>query len=548
MKRLSGFLAATALFVSIACPTAADRVVSEELRARLEVAFATDSTVILDERVHAQHVLHRAYSSRGFEPYWLTRTGLTAAAGRLVDWLRSEPHRHGLVPADYHLGSIERLLGRDDPGARIDLELALSDAVVMLASHLVAGRLNPETLDPEWHTNRRHVDIVPLLERAASRSDPGAELEALLPEAEAYRMLVGRLEWLRALAEAGGWQRVDEGPTLREGDESDRVLQLGRRLALTDGYIETPGTTFTGELAESVRRAQRRHGLSADGVVGKATLAALNVPIETRVDQLVVNLERWRWLPEQLGERYILVNIADFTLRVVDHDAETLSMRVVVGLPYRRTPVFSGVMTYLVFNPYWEVPHSIAVEDKLPEIRKDPSYLEREGFTLLSGWGADEKIIDAASIDWKRVTPATFDFRLRQAPGPKNALGQVKFMFPNSFSVYLHDTPSRELFAQQTRTFSSGCIRLEKPLELARLLLDIDDAWPAKRIQGVLSTGEETTVLLPAPVPVHLLYWTAWVDDGNVLQFRDDVYGRDTLVLNAFRRPPPGADAVENAP
>jgi murein L,D-transpeptidase YcbB/YkuD len=548
LRRLSRIQAATVFLVCISCPVAAGQGLSEELRARVEAAVSADSMEILDERVHARHALYRAYSGRGFEPYWLTQTGLSSSALRLVDWLQTEPQRQGLVAADYHLVPIERLLGLDDPGARIDLELALSDAFVMLASHLAAGRLDPETLDPEWRANREHVDIVPLLERAASAPEPGAELQSLLPEAGAYRQLVDRLMQLRTLAESGGWRRVDDGPTLREGDESDRVVQLGARLAVADGFTGTPARTFTGELAGSVRRFQRRHGLNADGVVGEATLAALNVPIETRMDQLVVNLERWRWLPETLGERYILVNIADFTLRVVDYDVQTLSMRVVVGRPYRRTPVFSGEMTYIVFNPYWEVPHSIAVEDKLPEIRKDPAYLEREGFTLLSGWGADERTIDPSSIDWNRVTPATFDFRLRQSPGPKNALGRVKFMFPNPFSVYLHDTPSRELFARESRTFSSGCIRLEKPLELARLLLDGDGAWTAERIRRVVSTGKETTVLLPVPVPVHLLYWTAWVDDDNVLQFRDDVYDRDKLLLSALRKQPPWTSIMENAP
>jgi len=236
----------------------------------------------------------------------------------------------------------------------------------------------------------------------------------------------------------------------------------------------------------------------------------------------------------------VLVNIAGFTLDVSDRDELILSMRVVVGQPYRRTPVFSGLISYLVFNPYWEVPYSIAVKDKLPLIKSDPGYLAKQGYTLLEGWGASETVVDPLTVDWATVTAKNFRYRLRQSPGPHNALGRVKFMFPNEFSVYLHDTPSRELFSRYSRPFSSGCIRLESPLEFAELLLSGNPSWDRAAIDRAIGTGRETTVRLPQGVPVHLLYWTAWVDADGVLQLRDDIYSRDTNVLRLLRVMPPG--------
>jgi murein L,D-transpeptidase YcbB/YkuD len=283
-----------------------------------------------------------------------------------------------------------------------------------------------------------------------------------------------------------------------------------------------------------------RHGLTPDGLVGRVSLGALNAPIQDRIDETIVNLERWRWLPESLGNRHVIVNIAGFSLDVVEDAEVTMSMDVVVGRPYRRTPVFSGVISYLVLNPSWEVPSSIAAQDKLPLLRANPGYLREQGYTLLRGWGADERVVNPDEIDWSTVTRRIFDFRMRQAPGPLNALGRVKFMFPNAFSVYLHDTPARELFGETSRAFSSGCIRLSRPLELAELLLSDDPRWSRDAIDGAVSSGVEQTVRLARPIPVHLLYWTAWIDAEGVAQHRADIYGRDSPVLRELRELPPG--------
>jgi murein L,D-transpeptidase YcbB/YkuD len=296
---------------------------------------------------------------------------------------------------------------------------------------------------------------------------------------------------------------------------------------------------FDVVLEDAVKRFQRRHGLDDDGVVGRDTLAALNVSVEDRARQIELNLERWRWLPRDLGRRHILVNIAGFELAVVEDDQLALEMRVVVGRPYRRTPVFSAPMTYLVFSPYWHVPPSLALQDVVPAVLKDPDYLTKKNIKVFRGWGAETREIDPATIDWSSVNTRNFLFRFRQEPGVNNSLGAVKFMFPNPFNVYLHDTPSRELFQKAERTFSSGCIRIAKPLELAAYLLRGAPGWSAEGIEAAAQKGVEQTVRLPEPIPVHLLYWTSWIDPDGSLQFRNDVYGRDRLLDEALREKPP---------
>jgi len=276
-------------------------------------------------------------------------------------------------------------------------------------------------------------------------------------------------------------------------------------------------------------------------VVGPGTLAALNRTPRERARQVAINMERFRWLPNDLGRSHIEVNIAGFEVTVVADGAVTRKHRAVVGRQYRQTPIFSGVMTYMVLSPYWHVPPSIAAVDKLPLIKQNPGYLAAQRMTLLTQGG--NQPVDPFTVDWTSMTGAELNrrFRIRQDPGPMNALGKVKFMFPNGYNVYLHDTPSRELFAQASRGFSSGCIRVQDPLDLAEFLLRNDPAWNRARIDAVVAAGTEQTVRLAVPFPVHLLYWTAWVDEDGTVSFRDDIYGRDDVVWSALVADPPGS-------
>jgi len=329
---------------------------------------------------------------------------------------------------------------------------------------------------------------------------------------------------------------------LRLGDRGGPVAALRERLRLEDDLGPADAADadlFDEPLEHAVTKFQRRHGLTADGVVSPATRAELNVRVERRVEQLELNLERWRWLPKDLGRRHIIVNIAAYELEVVEDEMVVLAMRVVVGRPFNRTPVLSDTMRYIVLNPYWHVPQSIAAAELLPKVRRDPTYLARYKVRVFPNSGPDAPEVDPTMVDWSAVTPSHFAFRLRQDPGPLNALGRVKFMFLNKFNVYLHDTPARPLFEESQRDFSHGCIRIQQPIELAAYLLRQDPRWSRDALVRALGDAVDQSVPLPEPMPIHLLYWTAWADGDGTIEFRRDIHGRDAPLLTALRAPPP---------
>lgn len=300
---------------------------------------------------------------------------------------------------------------------------------------------------------------------------------------------------------------------------------------------ESLSDRFDDALQQGVHKFQQRHGLDADGVVGTSTLAALNVSVEDRIVQMKVNMERWRWLTRDLEKQFILVNIANFELYIVENESPIARMRVVVGKRYRPTPVFASIMTHLVINPSWNVPRSIAVREMLPLLRKDPTYLQKENLKVFEGWKPEDKELDASAIDWASTKPAGFKFHFRQAPGPRNALGQLKFVFPNRFDVYMHDTPARDLFKKPSREFSHGCIRIERPLDLAEYALRGDSAWTHDKLDAAIASGKQRTVPLPRPLPVYIRYATAWVDRNGDLQLRRDTYNLDEPVAKAISVP-----------
>ncbi|MDT8282517.1 MAG: L,D-transpeptidase family protein, partial [Gammaproteobacteria bacterium] len=329
---------------------------------------------------------------------------------------------------------------------------------------------------------------------------------------------------------------------LKIGTRSPLVTKLRSRLHSIGVQIpqsEQPDI-FDKQLAASIKRCQLMFNLEDDGVVGAATLSEINRSNEHRMLQIRANLERWRWLDRDLGKRHIRVNIANFQMQYVNGD-EVIRKNVIVGKQFRQTPVFSGVMTYLVFNPTWNVPHSIAVKDKLPRIHQDPGYLERGGYTLLRGWGVQERPVDPYSIDWSTVNKHNFRWHIRQNPGEFNALGRVKFMFPNSYAVYLHDTPGKNLFEHTMRNFSSGCIRVDNPLALADVLLKDNGGWDRERIDEIIESEKETTIKLKKPLPVHVLYFTTIIDsETKEIRYLNDIYNRDEPIiaeLNAFSEP-----------
>jgi murein L,D-transpeptidase YcbB/YkuD len=317
---------------------------------------------------------------------------------------------------------------------------------------------------------------------------------------------------------------------MRKGDSGSRVAALRNRLLISgdlEGINEEHADLFDDETVLAVRKYQERHGRTVDGIVGPNTLLDLNAPVEERVRQMEANLERRRRLPSDLGKRFIMVNTASFQLEVVEQDQRLTTMRVVAGRRSRPTPEVSGELTYLVLNPYWHIPQSIAKRDILPKIQEDPAYLARQNILVFQNWEDHAPEIDAQSFDWSKVTEKTLAFKFRQEPGPTNALGRIKFVFPSPFSVYLHDTPARSLFRKTQRDFSSGCVRVEKAIELATLLLENEPKWTRKKILDTIHSGETQVIWLSEKIPVYFAYWTSWVDEEGTIHFRDDIYGRD---------------------
>jgi L,D-transpeptidase YcbB len=523
--------------------------VSELLRNRIDAAG--DPPVLLyvaGKKNHAVEELARFYMMRHFEPAWTVQGEPTSQAMMFVNALNMA-EQDGLRPETYHLEAIQAMLealkeietisSGPDIYLLADLDLLLTDAFLTYGSHLLAGQVNPETFDPEWIANRRGADMAAFLQDSLNSENIYDSLRTLSPKHEGYIRLHETFNQYRLILENSvKWPLVAAGPKMQIGDRHARVEMLRARLAAEPsaqvGFLTGETDFFDKNLKMAVIDFQSRHGLDVDGVVGPATLAALNTSLEEKVKRIRLNLERWRWMPEDLGSRNVQVNIADFQLKAFEQGQPVLEMKIIAGRDYRQTPVFSDRISYMVLNPSWYVPQSIAVKDKLPLIKKNPVYLTQQKIRLYSSWKGDAKEINPYHIDWSKVMSSNFYYRLRQSPGPNNALGRIKFMFPNRFNVYLHDTPSRELFNKTNRTFSSGCIRIQHPEELALYLLKDDPRWNQERLLKTLNTMKEQSIRLPAPVPVHLLYWTVFVDKDGVVQFRNDIYGRDAQLAKAL--------------
>lgn len=510
--------------------------VNDSIRQRLEAWSAGYPAKISSAPIRNSALLNAYYEETGFAPLWLKDSGraFNSAALDLISVLQGVD-KEGLLPADYHTVYLGQLI-TEPSEISSDAELVLTDAFLFLAQHILAGKVDPETLTNEWKPAKEVVDARALLTKVASNVPIADIVQSLRPRQPRYARLVKTLAWLNS-AQAPDWEPLALSPAIKKGMADTRLAPIAERLRfwgdLSESESEETFTHYEGELMEAVTRFQRRHGLEPDGVVGKNTLLALNVSPVQRANDVVVNLERWRWLDQNMGDYFIVVNIANFDLRVYKSNELVMQKPVIVGRNYRKTPVFSDKIRFLVFNPTWTVPQKLAVQDKLPEIKKDISYLEKYGFTLYAL--GENTVVNPADVEWDKLHKR-FPYRMVQAPGPLNALGQVKFMFPNAYDVYLHDTPSRELFSKTERAFSSGCIRVSDPIELASKLLE-PNGMGIDQINEVLSSAKTTTVNLKTPVPVHIEYWTAWVDSSGKLQFRNDIYERDKPLFSALSLP-----------
>ena len=480
-----------------------------------------------------REALEAYYQTFGGELLWLASSRANALISRLKN-----AEADGLDPNDYpskQLATISATGPSADKRGLAIIELYFSSAFLEYASDLKVGRFLPSKVDPNFFIESRTIDQQAALKDLAQTDSIDRFFDAWQPPGQRYAALRTVLAKYRALAAKGGWNTIPLGESIKPGMSDPRIPAIRTRLSLTDaasGEVgAAEGQLYGNALVEVVKRFQARQGLEGDGVIGSTTIVAMNVPVQERIKSIILAMERLRWMPENLGQQYLIVNIAGFELRRVNAGKVEERMAVVVGKPYHRTPVFSDRIRFLEFNPYWNVPPDIAVNEELPVLRRNPAGLSAQGFEVVRG----NQVSDPSSVDWSSVGPGHFPYQLRQRPGPNNALGRVKFMFPNPHNVYLHDSPARNLFERNVRAFSHGCIRLSRPLDLAEQVLRVGgvQGWSKERINDVVASTKNTVVNLREPLPVHITYLTAWADDG-VANFRQDIYGHDAKLLAAL--------------
>ena len=534
----------------LAIPALADDAAdSEALRIEIEQLRETGMLSIGGVDIATGNVLAEFYERRDFRPTWIDKDQVKELLA-----LARATRDDGLNPRDYHAVEIEKAIRALDRGQiptplqRAAVELLFTDSLLRLAYHQLFGRLDPSSLDPRWNFESRPVSADPLsrLQEAVDSPSLTEYVNELFVRAPLYQRLRDALRAHRQIETDGGWGVISQGKTLKTGMSDSRVPRLAERLATTGDLAhasagkvpagETPiglSDLYSEEVANGVRSFQARHGLDVDGVVGPATLTALNVPVATRIDQLRVNLERARWVTGGLGDDFIIVNIAGFRAYLVKEGQIAWETRVQVGRSYHQTPVFRDSMTYVVMNPTWTVPYSIATKEMLPKIQRDPDYFKTRDFDVRN---RDGQNVDPETIDFSQLSRGNFPYTFVQRAGLGNALGRIKFIFPNKYSVYLHDTPSKSLFERSERAFSHGCIRTQNPFDLAERLLE-PAGWDRDRIDAQIDSLETKTVHLAEPLPVLLLYWTADIGADDEYLFYNDIYQRDQQILAGLDAP-----------
>lgn len=478
------------------------------------------------------------YRKRKYLPLWSDANGRLHRAFDLLHII-IHAEAEGLKSADYYLEEIRKYWGSNEPDASIHLDLFLSAALSRYSSHVYSGRFSPLELDIDWHIENSPLDIGGLFSTVGGEKTIAPLLDELPPQHSGYQLLKKELRRYRDLEQQGGWQRFDDGPILQLGVQHRQVVQLRQQLAITGDQLKgslPDMDIFDYGLAEAVKRFQLRHGLIVDNKVGQQTRDALNITVIARIKQILINMERWRWMPRTLEKRHLMVNMTGFEIHIMENGLSVLSMPVIIGKSFRSTPSFAGLVSQMKYNPYWTIPTNLVLKDIIPKQIRDPSYLAKKSIKVFQGW-ENAREIDPQTVNWNKAVKIDkdhFPYWLRQEPGPKNSLGMVKFLFSNPYDIYLHGTPDIHLFDRVVRTFSSGCIRVKDPVRLAAYLLNDDSQQKEEEILANIFLAGNQSVILPIAVPIYLVYWTAWVDQDGSLNFRDDIYGRDASLNSLF--------------
>ncbi len=479
-------------------------------------------------KILAQDFLSELYQLRGQGLIWKQKAHKDALKSALAaSW------KDGLNPADFHA----EIIASDGQGLSApQYDIILSDALIRMLYQLQNGKIDPETLDHNW--NYQEVLAVPnavtIVNDHLAKQDLDGLIAEARPHSKAYTKMTQALQSYKAEVDKGNWQAIPDGPTIHPGDRDERVPTIRARLNLP-AVSGSDATLFDPELEAAVKAFQSARHLKVDGVIGKGTLGMMDMSPSEKMDRIRVNMERLKWISKSLNfdEDMIVVNIAGYELGLLQDGSQVWNTRVIVGKSYTKTPVFTGDMRYVEFNPTWTIPYSIVRNSIIPGLRKDPDYLNKKGYVLYDRSGA---LVDPSTLDISTIG-SSFPYTVVQPPGPKNALGQVKFIFPNKHNVYLHDTPSRSLFDRDERAFSHGCVRVQDPLTMAEYVLKDKPGWGRDKIDETVASKKQTRVNLDTPLKVAILYWTAdALGDGDI-RFHNDIYDRDPTVLAALNAP-----------
>lgn len=504
-----------------------------EQSASLRVGSAT-------ETIEAEAELLQFYKDGQCQPVWSNGNIINSQAIYLMYAIKEfAVDSLDIYNPSYNFESILELMNfnkpesfvKNDPVVLAQLDVLLTDAYLMLGKHLYYGFVPSETMSSIWMSakKREPINLGHNLREAIHDENVKESLKHLSPSSHGYEELRKIMMNYLKIQEAGGWKIIQPVSVNNKGFEQYSLADIQERLRVEGDLSESDDSSEGYENA--LKNFQSRHGIDSDGIVGIQTLSKMNIPVEEKIVSIRLNMEKLRWMPEEKN-MYVSVNIPDYSLSVIKDDSTELTMKAILGKEARQTPIFSAYMKYIVVNPYWRVPSTIMREDIIPKVQKDIRYLKKERIRIFkAGDDARKKEINPWTINWKQVNANTFPYIFRQDSGAKNVLGRLKFIFPNSHDIYIHDTPDKHLFEQNIRLFSSGCIRIQKPLELARYLLKNDkDSY----IADLIDSGVNKKIFLPRAVKVRIDYWTVWEDDNGLANFRDDVYGYDADLMETL--------------
>ena len=479
------------------------------------------------------------YSIRQYKPVWLSsETSDRESVNTFVSSMIGYIEYHGLEKTDYPIDEIQRLLVSTVPADVFTLDTLITDFLMRLAHEMNGDRINIAHLYVGWDFIKPPRNIIADLSTAILQNRVKEYFDGLVPSGHEYQRLADTLKIYREMRNNGDWVRVESGTTIKPGMNDPRILSIKQRLA-AEGYLnladyQPDSTLYDDKLLEVVIAYQARNGLLADGEIGRKSFTAMNIPLQSRIDQIKANMERLRNLPDSFPARYAVVNIADSSVKVFDNNQVIYHAPVIAGRTSRKTPFIQSAIRSIIFNPAWHVPAKIAREDILPKLRKDPHYLEKMGYVIKGNDGLDPH---GTAIDWEQITAADFAFRLRQAPGEMNSLGRIKFDFDNDFAVYMHGTPHEELFEKADRHLSSGCVRLKDPEDFAVMLLKANSGdWTREKVDEAVNNGSTKWLKVEEPLPLYFIYQTAFFPTPDEpIHFRVDDYNYDHILISALK-------------